>query len=106
MIKVDVERVASLFGLLGDPTRLRIVLACLEGPRSVGEIAGAAGASPSLASHHLRLLRTGRLLRSERSGKMVLYTLDDDHVRDVVRTMVAHVCDPHDHSGEDPGDDV
>ncbi len=63
----QIGQVAELFSLLGDPNRLRIVLACLDGPRSVGEIAEAVGASPSLTSHHLRLLRTARLLR--RSGR-------------------------------------
>ena len=58
-----------MFGLLGEPNRLRIVLACLDGPRGVGEIAEEAGMSQSLASHHLRLLRTARLLRPERVGK-------------------------------------
>ena len=103
----EVERVAQVFGLLGEPSRLRIVLACLDGPVGVGEIAEAAGLSQSLASHHLRLLRTAHLLKAERAGKSVRYSLDDDHVRDIVRTMVAHVCEPHDHqtgrSGPDNG---
>lgn len=97
MRKAEIEEVATVFGLLGEPNRLRIVLACADGPKGVGEIAEEAGISPSLASHHLRLLRTGRLLRPERVGKAVTYALDDDHVRDVVRIMVAHVCDPHEH---------
>lgn len=100
-----VERVSALFGLLGEPSRLRIVLACLDGPRSVGEIARIAEISPSLTSHHLRLLRTARLLRAERAGKQVLYAVDDDHVRDVVRTMVAHVSEPHEHHAGEAGSD-
>ncbi len=91
----DVEQVARLFGLLGEPNRLRLVLACFDGPKGVGEIAETVGMSPSLASHHLRLLRTGRLLRAERAGKAVRYAIDDDHVRDVVRIMVEHVREPH-----------
>ena len=93
----EVEQVASVFALMGEPNRLRIVLACLDGRKGVGEIADETGMSPSLTSHHLRLLRTARLLRPERVGKTVIYVLDDDHVRDVVRIMVAHVCDPHEH---------
>lgn len=102
MDRVEVEQVAELFGLLGEPNRLRIVLSCIDGPRGVGEIAAEAGISQSLASHHLRLLRTSRLLRAERSGKAVRYALDDAHVADVVRTMVAHVCEPHDQHGGAP----
>ena len=93
----QVEQVAELFGLLGEPNRLRIVLSCLGGPRGVGEIAAEAGMSQSLASHHLRLLRTARLLRAERDGKAVRYALDDAHVAEVVRMMVAHLCEPHEH---------
>lgn len=95
-----VGQISSLFGLLGEPNRLRIVLACLAGPRGVGEIASDAGLSQSLASHHLRLLRHARLLRSERAGKSVLYEIDDAHVAEVVRMMVAHVCEPHAHHHE------
>lgn len=102
----DLDEVANVFGLLGEVNRLRIVLACIDGPKGVGEIAEEAGISPSLASHHLRLLRSARLLRPQRAGKTVTYELDDDHVRDVVRIMVAHVCDPHEHhaGSTDPAD--
>src|SRR5258708_25721561 len=62
---------ADLFRLLGDPTRLRIVLACAEGRLAVGAIAGSLGLSPSLVSHHLRLLRAARIVRAERQGKPV-----------------------------------
>lgn len=96
-----IARVAELFGLLGEPSRLRIVLACLDEPRGVGDIAEAAGLSQSLTSHHLRLLRTARLLRAERSGRHVRYALDDAHVRDAVRIMVAHVVEPHDHRADE-----
>lgn len=97
MRKAEIDEVANVFGLLGEANRLRIMLACLDGPKGVGEIAEEAGMSPSLTSHHLRLLRTGHLLRPERAGKTVRYALDDEHVRDIVRIMVAHICDPHEH---------
>ena len=62
---------ADLFRLLGDPTRLRIVLACVDERRAVGAIAEGLGLSPSLVSHHLRLLRAARIVRAERQGKQV-----------------------------------
>ena len=52
---------ADLFRVLGDPTRLRIVLACVQQRRAVGAIAEALGLSASLVSHHLRLLRATRM---------------------------------------------
>ena len=88
--------IAEVFHLLGDPTRLRIVLACLGSLQRVGDIADEVGVSASLVSHHLRLLRAARLVRGERRGRNVLYAAADDHVRGVVRDMVDHVAEPHD----------
>lgn len=56
--------IAETYRLLGDPTRLKVVLTCLDGPIAVGDIAKATGASQSLVSHHLRLLRAARLVRA------------------------------------------
>jgi DNA-binding transcriptional ArsR family regulator len=60
---------AGVFHLMGDPSRLSILMTVLAGPRPVGEIAAETGLSPSLVSHHLRLLRGGRLvcLQQDRS---------------------------------------
>jgi len=85
---------AETFRLMGDPSRLRILLACLEEPHSVGEIAASLQLSPSLVSHHLRLLRAARILRPERHGKQVFYVAADQHVRSVLADMVAHVREP------------
>jgi DNA-binding transcriptional ArsR family regulator len=85
---------ADLFRLMGDPTRLRIVLTCLDALTSVGEIADRLDLSASLVSHHLRLLRAARIVRSERHGKQVFYAAADDHVRCVVVDMLEHVAEP------------
>lgn len=87
---IDVARVAETFKLLGDATRLRILLACLDAPRSVGEIAAAAGASQSLVSHHLRLLRGARLVRGERDARQVFYQAADQHVRHMIEDILEH----------------
>ena len=86
--------IAEIFHLLGDPPRLRIVMSCLETARSVGDIAADVGASSSLVSHHLRLLRAVRLVRAERRGRNVFYSAADDHVRRVVNDMIEHVGEP------------
>ncbi len=82
---------AEMFRLLGDPSRLRIVIETLAGPHAVGDIAGTLGLSPSLVSHHLRLLRAARLVSTERRGKHIFYRIHDAHVARVVADMVAHV---------------
>ncbi len=86
---------ADLFRLLGDTTRLRIVIACLDTAVPVGEIAARLGLSGSLVSHHLRLLRAAAIVRAERHGKQVFYAAADDHVRRIVADMIEHVAEPH-----------
>ncbi len=82
---------ADIFRLLGDPTRLRIVLACMTEPVSVGALAEQLDLSQSLVSHHLRLLRAARLVRADRRGKQVFYLLADEHVASVLVDMIDHV---------------
>jgi DNA-binding transcriptional ArsR family regulator len=87
----DAVQLAEIFRLMGDASRLRIILACLDEPICVSDIAGATRLSPSLVSHHLRLLRAARVLRAERQGRQVFYAAADQHVRTVITDMVAHV---------------
>lgn len=82
---------ADLFRLLGDPTRLKIVVSCLRTPLAVSDIADRLGLSVSLVSHHLRLLKGARLVRADRQGKQVYYQADDLHVRRMVEDMVSHI---------------
>ncbi|MBS0223605.1 MAG: winged helix-turn-helix transcriptional regulator [Proteobacteria bacterium] len=84
---------ADLFRLLGDASRLRIVVACLRAPLAVSEIAERLGLSVSLVSHHLRLLKGARLVRAERRGKQVFYGADDEHVRRMIEDMITHVAE-------------
>lgn len=86
---------AETFRLLGDSTRLRILLFCSEGPESVGDIAESLGLSQTLVSHHLRLLRGARLVGSERRGKQVFYQLADRHMSDMLIGMVDHINEDH-----------
>jgi len=85
---------AGVFHLMGDPSRLSILMTVLTGPRPVGEIAAETGLSPSLVSHHLRLLRGGRLVRADRRGKQVFYAIDDAHISSVLMDMAEHVAEP------------
>lgn len=99
----QVVELAEMFRLLGDSSRLRIILACLDGSHAVGELVARLGLSQSLISHHLRLLRAARLLRAERRGKQVHYSIADDHVRCVLTDMVEHVAEPGAERGAEPG---
>ena len=92
--------IAETYRLLGDPTRLRVLLACLDAPIAVGEIARTVNASPSLVSHHLRLLRAARLVRGTRRNKQVFYQAADEHIARMLADMIEHAMEDH-----DPGDD-
>ncbi len=82
---------ADLFSALADPTRVRIV-AILDGREMcVGDISATLGLSQSATSHQLRTLRDQGLVRSSRRGRMVYYTLDDDHVSHLYREGLTHV---------------
>jgi DNA-binding transcriptional ArsR family regulator len=89
-----IAQLADLFHLLGDPTRLRIVLACLATPIAVSEIAATLNLSSSLVSHHLRLLRAARIVKSERQGKQVFYAAADAHISGVLSDMLEHIAEP------------
>lgn len=88
-----IAQLADLFHLLGDPTRLRIVLACLPAPMAVGDIAAGLQLSSSLVSHHLRLLRAARIVKAERQGKQVFYAAADAHITGVLADMLEHIAE-------------
>lgn len=91
---------AEVFGLLADPTRLSIVMSCMGQERSAGTIAETLGLSASLTSHHLRLLRSARILKSERRGKQVFYEMADECVPSVLNIMIDHLF-THEHDDTD-----
>ena len=94
MLTDQAVEIAETFRLLGDPTRLRVILTCLNDARAVGDIADSLEISASLVSHHLRLLRAARLVRAERHGREVHYIAADEHVRCILADMIDHVREP------------
>lgn len=90
-----IHQLAEMFRLLGDPSRLRLVVTLCAGPLPATAAAMAAGLSPQLASHHLRLLKAARLVRGIRRGRQIYYDVADNHVRHMLADMAAHVAEPH-----------
>lgn len=82
--------VAGIFALLADPTRLRLVAALAAGELCVCDLAAATGVNRTTVSHQLRTLREGRIVRSRREGRVIFYTLDDEHVRALLAMGIAH----------------
>jgi ArsR family transcriptional regulator len=91
MAPPTVEVLAETFRVLGDPTRVRILDALADGELCVCDIASIVSMSESAVSHQLRLLRTMRLVRPRRSGRQVFYSVDDQHILDLLRLAGTHV---------------
>jgi ArsR family transcriptional regulator len=89
--EVTAARVAELFSALADPSRIRIVAALVAGKTNVGQLAALVGISESAVSHHLRHLRQMRLVSAHKEGRLVYYSLDDDHVAHLFRCGLEHV---------------
>jgi DNA-binding transcriptional ArsR family regulator len=88
----EAERIAELFKVLGDPTRVLILQALVtQGELCVHQLAEAVAMSQSSVSHHLRLLRTSGLIRARRRGREVHYRPDDDHVEQLIGVCAEHI---------------
>jgi ArsR family transcriptional regulator len=93
---VDSETLAGLsetFKVLGDPTRLQIVIALSSEELCVQDIAAIVGMTESSISHQLRVLKTLRLVKQRRSGKLMYYSLDDEHIEDLIRVATRHISE-------------
>jgi ArsR family transcriptional regulator len=91
MRPAHVESVAETFRMLGDPTRVRILDALGTGELCVGDLSRTVGMSESAVSHQLRLLRTMRLVRVRREGRLAYYAVDDHHILELLNQARTHV---------------
>jgi ArsR family transcriptional regulator len=85
------QHVAELFSILGDTSRVKIIAALLDGPMNVQSLANTVNISPSAVSHHMRSLRQMHLVRAQKKGQQVFYSLDDQHVEELFQRGVDHV---------------
>lgn len=81
----------EFFKLLGDPTRIHILFFLMEQDACVSDLANRLGLTQSAVSHQLSLLKANKLVQRRRDGKMIFYTLADDHVRMVIEKGTEHV---------------
>lgn len=82
---------AELFRMFADSTRIKILYALFESELCVGDIAQLLNLSQSSVSHQLRLLKNSKLVKFRREGKVIFYSLDDDHVRSMIALGMEHV---------------
>ncbi|MCP8615652.1 ArsR/SmtB family transcription factor [Salirhabdus salicampi] len=84
--------VATMFKALADDTRMKIAyILCQEEEVCVCDVANVIGSTTATASHHLRLLRNMGLAKSRKEGKLVFYSLDDHHVRQLILNGFVHM---------------
>ncbi|MGM0753279.1 MAG: ArsR/SmtB family transcription factor [Bacillota bacterium] len=87
----NTSKVAEIFKALSDQTRMKIAYALtIEDELCVCDVANIAGSSTATASHHLRLLKKQGLAKFRKKGKLVYYSLDDHHVKQLIEIAVTH----------------
>jgi len=87
----EAERMAEIFKALADPTRARLLFALKEEPLCVCDLAHLLQMSVSAVSHQLRVLRHLGLVRGERDGRIVTYSLRDSFIRHMLDDCMAHL---------------
>lgn len=86
-----VQEMAEFFKIFGDGTRIRVLQTLMEGEKNVGDLAEVLEMSQSAVSHQLRVLRQNDLVKYRKEGKVVFYSLDDEHVENVLQQGMAHL---------------
>lgn len=89
-----VQGVAEIFKAMGDPTRAQIVHTLAQEELCVCDLAAVLGMGVSAVSHHLRVLRNLRLVKFRKDGRIVYYSLDDEHVMSIFTEGLRHVKEP------------
>lgn len=82
---------AELFKVFGDSTRIKIIWALFESEMCVCDLAYLFNMTQSAISHQLRVLKSARLVRYRKSGKVVYYSLDDDHINKIFALGMQHI---------------
>lgn len=89
--EADIIALAELFKVLGDGTRVRMLLALARRELCVCDLTAIIGMSQSAVSHQLRYLRAAKLVRYRKEGKNVFYALDDEHVTGLLGQALEHI---------------
>lgn len=88
-----IYEVSELFKVFGDSTRSRIICALHIEELCVNDLAALLSMTQSAVSHQLRILRQSRLVKCRKEGRIVYYSLDDDHIGDIFAMAFAHIME-------------
>ncbi len=86
-----ITRIASFFKVIGDETRVKIIYTLANGELSVNAIAQTLSMTQSAISHQLKSLKLEGFVQSRRDGKNIYYSLDDEHIVDLLHTASIHI---------------
>jgi len=87
----DLYELADFFKVFADSTRMRILAALEIEELCVGDISYLLNMTQSAISHQLSVLKTNRLVKTRRDGKMIYYSLDDDHIKSIMKVGLTHI---------------
>lgn len=82
---------AEFFKVFADSTRMKIIYALMENELCVCDIAAIVGTTQSAISHQLRILKQAKLVKYKKEGKVVYYSLDDEHISEIVKKGREHI---------------
>ena len=88
--EIHLRKMAEMFKVLNDPTRLKIINALLLSEMCVCDIAALMEMTQPAISHHLKVMRQSELIKYRREGKVVYYSLDDEHIGLLFKTGLEH----------------
>jgi len=92
MLRADeAQALAEIFKTMADPNRVKIIFALMQRELCVCDLAAVIGASDSAVSHQLRTLRTHKLVNYRREGKILYYSLTDDHIHRLLKQGLEHM---------------
>lgn len=83
--------IAELFKVFGDSTRIKIICALFESEMCVYDLAATLNMTQSAISHQLRILKAAKLVKNRRDGKLMYYSLDDEHVKQIFDAGYKHI---------------
>ncbi|MGL4363082.1 MAG: ArsR/SmtB family transcription factor [Cellulosilyticaceae bacterium] len=89
----DSNNLASFFKVFADPTRIRLLSALFKSEMCVCDLAATLGMTHSAISHQLRIFKTSKLVTSRKAGKVVYYSLADDHIRHIFNAGLEHILE-------------
>lgn len=85
------SRLSDFYKIMGDPTRCKLIFALLQNEMCVCDLANVLSMTKSSVSHQLGKMRSSGVVKCRREGKTVYYSLDDEHIAEIISTTMTHI---------------